>query len=341
MKKDNARHRSTAIGHHATEDAHRRDQRREPRSPGEVFDELVHIMRRLRAPDGCPWDREQNFETLKPYLIEEAFEVLEAIGGQTHCEELGDLLLQIVFQAQLAHEYGQFDITHVIESIRDKMISRHPHVFGDADARSAAHVREAWERRKRDARRAQSPHASILDGIPQALPALLQATRMTEKASRVGFDWRSQAEVWHKLEEELDELREVSHKDEDDKPLPSSFPEEPKGLDREAIEHEFGDVLFTLVNLGRFLGVNPEEALRKANRRFDRRFREVEMSLHAEGLKPENVSLEELDRRWERAKMREHTKEAPAPEEFKNADEECPKDRAEKMESAAEKRAQQ
>ena len=252
------------------------------------FQALVDVMARLRAPDGCPWDREQNYETLKPYLIEEAYEVLEAIDAGApdhHREELGDLLFQIVFQSRLAEEQGHFDIFDVVEGIRAKMVRRHPHVFGEKKADSPDEVVGNWEQGKREERRRKNAQASILDGIPAALPALLQASRLTEKASRVGFDWPSIEGVREKVEEELGELSAAMTTG-----------------DEAAIDHELGDLLFSIVNLARFLKINPEEALRRANGRFKARFQHIERSLQAEGRRPEEVDLAELDRRWEAAK---------------------------------------
>ncbi len=253
-----------------------------------TFRRLIAVVERLRAPGGCQWDRAQTPQSLKPYLLEEAFEVLDAIeeGNAAHlCEELGDLLLHIVFQAQIAAEAHLFDIQDVIKGILGKMIRRHPHVFDRKHAGSTEQIATDWERRKRDARRLRNPDASLLDGIPRAMPALLFAARLTERASRSGFDWPSIEGVQDKLGEELEELREAR-----------------RDGDKVRIRHEFGDVMFTLVNLARFLGVDPEDALRAANRRFATRFRQMEQELGAIGLRPEDVGLEELDRLWEKAK---------------------------------------
>lgn len=262
-------------------------------SRAQAFDALVTMMSRLRGPGGCPWDQEQSLQTLKPYLIEEAYEVLEAMDGpKDHLrEELGDLLFQIVFQSRLAEEAGEFDLYDVAEGILNKMTRRHPHVFKetqeiDTQLDSAAAVAGSWEARKRDERRKKRTTASVLDGIPTALPALLQGWRMTEKASRVGFDWPDVSGVKDKLNEELQEL---------DQALASGNAAE--------IEHELGDVLFTLVNLSRFVQVNPEEAMRKANLRFQARFQHLERALEAEGLRPETQGIDALERRWQDAKQ--------------------------------------
>ncbi len=255
-----------------------------------LFENLVQVVARLRAPGGCAWDRRQTPASLKPYLVEELYEVLEAIedGDPGHlCEELGDLLLHIVFQAQMASEQGTFDIDDVVRGIRDKMVRRHPHVFIQGTNTPEEQVSVDWERSKREDRRGRHTHASILDGVPRAMPALLRAARLAERASRVGFDWPSIEGVWKKLEEELHELRRAAA----------------HGTQAE-VRHELGDVLFTVVNLARFLRVDAEDALRRANSRFVARFRELERGLECEGMKPEDVDLEELDRRWEKAKLR-------------------------------------
>src|SRR5574337_1979354 len=225
----------------------------------EQFDALVRLMERLRGEGGCPWDREQTRQTLKPCLIEEAYEVVEAIDEgdpKQIMEELGDLLFQVVFHAQVAAERREFTMGQVLSAIADKMVRRHPHVFGDATASTASEVLEQWEELKRKERNtAATVPVSALDGVPRELPALLRAQRLQEKASRVGFDWPEISGVTAKIEEELHELREA---------VISAAPEE--------IERELGDVLFSLVNLARFLNLNAEEALRKSIMRFTGRF---------------------------------------------------------------------
>jgi len=252
------------------------------------FDNFVAVVAKLRAPDGCPWDRQQTHKTIRRYLIEETYEVIEAIdesSGEHLKEELGDLLFQVLLHAQIAQEDGLFDIYDVIDSIHKKMIDRHPHVFGATRTNSAEAVRTDWERNKRDVRLNRDKQASILDGIPKSMPALLQAARLGDKAAQAGFDWDSKEKVEISLAEELNELQEAG-----------------KGGVMEEITHEFGDVLFTLVNLGRFLQVDPEAALNKTNRRFESRFTYVEQALRKAGKKPEDVELAELDRLWEQAK---------------------------------------
>jgi tetrapyrrole methylase family protein/MazG family protein len=254
------------------------------------FDDLVALMARLRGPGGCPWDREQTLETLKTYLIEEAYEVLDALDGgdrDAHMEELGDLLFQVVFQAQVRREEGAFTIDEVIAAIHDKLVRRHPHVFGDARLGTADEVLDQWERLKAEEKRG-TRRPSLLDHIPARLPALLQALRLTEKAARVGFDWAAEEDLMVKGDEEWRELKRVV----------SSGPPE-------RVAEELGDLLFVLANLARRQGLDPEEALRQANGKFQRRFRHIEESLARRGQRPEEVSLEEMDALWDEAKARE------------------------------------
>jgi MazG family protein len=248
-------------------------------------------MARLRGDGGCPWDREQTRESLKPYVVEEAYEVLEAIDEGDAAklrEELGDLLLQVVFQAQLAHEADEFTIAEVIQAIVEKLVRRHPHVFGDASAASAQEVLHRWEAIKRAERQTEHHRPSALDGVPRELPALLRAHRLQEKASRVGFDWDDTAGLLGKLEEELAEFQAVCRNG---------------GGPRAAAE--LGDLLFTLVNVSRFLDVNPEEALRETIARFIRRFHHVEDQMHQAGIPMTRETRSQMDRLWEEAKARE------------------------------------
>jgi tetrapyrrole methylase family protein/MazG family protein len=249
---------------------------------------LVEIMARLRGESGCPWDREQTSESIKPYLLEETYEVLEAIDEQDPAklkEELGDLMLQIVFHAQMAEEAGVFTASDVLAAINDKLVRRHPHVFGDVKAETAQEVLFNWEQIKQTERRREKGQASLLDGVPRELPALLRAHRLQEKASRVGFDWSEAQEVFRKVEEELGELRAAM-----------------QGQAAERVEAELGDLLFALVNLSRFLAVNPEEALRKTIARFIARFRYIEEELARRGRSLRQASLEEMDALWAEAK---------------------------------------
>ncbi len=262
-------------------------------TPAEAVDRLLAIMARLRAPDGCPWDREQTFATLRPYLLEETYEVLEAIDAgdpREHCEELGDLLLQIVFQAQLAREAGQFAFEDVAEAISSKLVSRHPHVFGDAGAnanvKDAEGVLRQWSLLKRKEKQARGGGQSALEGVPREMPALARADRLTEKASRIGFDWPDARGPRAKVDEELAEL---------DAAIASGDPAE--------VEPELGDALFALANLARTLQIAPEEALRTAVGRFVERFEHVERGLEAAGVPHGQASLEQMDELWNEAKV--------------------------------------
>ena len=258
---------------------------------GERFelDPLVKVMSRLRSPDGCPWDIEQSHATLRRYIIEEVYEVLEAIDEQdpTHlCEELGDLLLQIVFHARMAEEAGDFSMQDVVDTVTEKLIRRHPHVFGDISVQDAAEVIVNWDAIKRREKK-QKPK-SALDGVPQGLPALLRANKLQMKAAKVGFDWDDIAPVWDKVAEELAELRQAAA---------VGNPSE--------IEDELGDVVFAVVNLGRFLGVETEVALNRANNKFSRRFFQVEALLRQQGRKWQELDLAQMDELWLAVKAEE------------------------------------
>jgi len=254
----------------------------------DALERLLSIMERLRGPDGCPWDREQTMRTLRPYVLEETYEVLEAIDSgdpREHCEELGDLLLQIVFQAQLAKEEKRFDFADVAEAISNKLVSRHPHVFGDAQVKDAEGVLRQWAALKRAEKKAKGGGASVLEGVPREMPALARADRLTEKASRIGFDWPDPGGARAKLTEELAEL---------DAALEAG--------DADALEHELGDVLFAAANLSRKLGIPPEEALRGAVARFISRFGHVERELARRGIPHGEATLAEMDSLWNEAK---------------------------------------
>ena len=260
-----------------------------------AVEELLAVMARLRGPSGCPWDREQTKQTLKKYLIEEAYEVLEAIEEskpEKLKEELGDLLLQIVFLSQIAAEKSQFAFSDVVRLLVQKLVRRHPHIFPSSNLpipispRNAREVRKIWrEVKKQEAK--EGPKQSLLDGLPLGLPALIRAQRMTERAARVGFDWPRIGGVWAKVREEIRELKKA---------------ERAKG--RREKEEELGDVLFSFVNLARHFGLSAEEALRKANLRFTRRFRKMEAQLRRKGLSLEETSLQEMDREWNLAKRK-------------------------------------
>jgi len=254
----------------------------------ESIERLLSIMARLRGPDGCPWDREQTLRTLRPYVLEETYEVLEAIESgdpREHCEELGDLLLQIVFQARLCEEAGQFAFADVADAIADKLVRRHPHVFGDAQVRDAEGVMRQWVALKQEEKAARGGGKSVLEGVPRQMPALARAERLTEKASRIGFDWPDAGGARAKVAEELAEL---------DQALAAGDPGR--------TEEELGDLLFSVVNLARKLALPPEEALRNAIGRFVARFERVEQELERRGVPPGQASLAEMDRLWDDAK---------------------------------------
>jgi len=255
------------------------------------FDSLLSLMARLRSEGGCPWDREQTRASLKPYLLEEAYEVLDAIdeGSSDHLvEELGDLLFQVVFHCQVAREQGEFDMAEVLERLSDKMTRRHPHVFGDRVVADAREALAQWERIKRDEGEGDTPR-SALDGVPGILPALLRAQRLQEKAGRVGFDWTDWQTAWTKVREEMSELETAFHTG-----------------DVARVKDELGDVLFSLVNVARLSDIDAEDCLRQATVKFTRRFREVEADMRAAGRKVSEASAEDLDRAWEAVKVREH-----------------------------------
>ena len=243
-------------------------------------------MSELRGRDGCPWDKEQTHETLRQYLLEEAYEVLEAIDCRQYDnleEELGDLLLQVIFHAQIAKEDGHFTIDDVIHGIITKLIRRHPHVFGDVNIKTADQQTIHWEQVKK-----KEGKKSAIDGVPKQLSALLRAHRIQSKAATVGFDWEKTEQVWNKVEEELCELKEACQSD-----------------DFSEIETEFGDLLFALVNLSRFIKVNPEDSLRGTIEKFSRRFYQVEQEITRRNKRMEDSTLEEMDAIWEQVKKKE------------------------------------
>jgi tetrapyrrole methylase family protein / MazG family protein len=286
-----------------------------PQNPGPAFAKLAAVMARLRAPGGCPWDREQTHSTLRTYLIEEAYEVLDALDSRDDskfAEELGDLLLQVLFHAQIAAEDRRFSINDVIREIHDKMIRRHPHVFGNVKAKTSAQVLRNWELLKKQerlskisdtpvgaglagpsagepARRSDNEGGSLLDGVPHTIPALLEAFQLTRKAARIGFDWDNVEGIFDKLHEESAELREVLHK----KDSPAR------------IESELGDILFVAVNLSRFLNVDPEIALHKASAKFTRRFRQMEQIAREQGTTLAEIPRPQLESLWDQSKQRE------------------------------------
>jgi len=254
-------------------------------SPAEGFARLIEVMARLRAPNGCPWDREQNFDTIKPYLLEETYEVMDAIDARDWlglAEELGDLLLQVVFFSQMASEEKLFDVSDSLEAINSKLIRRHPHVFAAGDAKTADDVVRRWD----EIKATEKPRPKgLLATVPRSLPALVEAQQIARKAAGVGFDWPDVEQVFDKLREELAELDAAR-----------------RGSSQEAVEDEVGDLLFVLVNIARFLKVDPEQALRKTNAKFRRRFAYVEAGLEAAQEAGRPASLEEMEALWQEAK---------------------------------------
>ncbi len=246
-------------------------------------------MARLRAPDGCPWDREQTFDTIKPYLLEETYEVLDAIDARDWSEltgELGDLLLQVVFFSQMASEENRFGIGEAIDAINSKLIRRHPHVFGEETALTEGDVRRRWSEIKNEEKEHKGRSGTgLLDGVPRALPALVEAQQLTSRAAMAGFDWPEAEPVIAKLHEELAEFEEAR-----------------RNAGRRQLEDELGDMLFVLVNLARFVKVDPEQALRRTNAKFRRRFAYIERRLAERGRTPAQSTLEEMDSLWEEAK---------------------------------------
>ena len=246
-------------------------------------------MARLRAPGGCPWDREQTFDTIKPYLLEETYEVMDAIDARDWPEltgELGDLLLQSVFFSQMAAEQNLFSISDALDAINEKLVRRHPHVFGEQTAETAGQVLRIWDAVKaKEKKQKGASTAGLLDGVPRALPALVEAQQLTSRAANVGFDWQNAAQVLEKLHEELAE-----------------FDEARRGSSAEELEGELGDMLFVLVNLARFVKVDPEQALRRTNAKFRKRFGYIEQKLAEQGKSPAESTLAEMDALWEESK---------------------------------------
>jgi MazG family protein len=303
---------------------------------GERFERAVAIMARLRAPGGCPWDREQTFDTIKPYTLEETYEVLEAIDNRDWPElagELGDLLLQILFYSEMAQEQGTFSIDDVLDRLSTKLIRRHPHVFGDVKAETSADVKRNWEALKVEERKLaeqqkqgsaasskdrrgevveKDKKRSILAGVSSAMPSLLEAHKLSSRAAEAGFDWPNIEGLFDKLSEETDELRQ--HLKEFPAPGPRPQARGVASSGRTAIpddlharlEEEVGDMFFTLVNLARYLSLDSESALRKTNRKFKRRFQWMEARLHECGRSAEQASLEELESLWQQAKRAEN-----------------------------------
>jgi MazG family protein len=297
------------------------------------FSDLVALMTRLRAPDGCPWDREQTYATLAPMLLEEAYEAFEAVEAAREGRaaelraELGDLLFQIIFYAQVARERGEFTIDEVVDEIHQKMVRRHPHVFGNEAAADTAAVLRNWEaikaaEKKAAGRADEDKDSSLLDGVSAKAPALMEAHQLTTKAARVGFDWQRLADIFDKLHEEIDELKiAIQERDEQQRAraatdAATSAATQSEQLRRESparpasdeeteharVREELGDLLFAVTNIARHLGVEPEAALKLTNRKFRRRFRHIEQSLRARGRDLQEATLEEMEELWQEAK---------------------------------------
>jgi len=292
---------------------------------GERFERAIAIMERLRAPGGCPWDREQTFDSIKPYTLEETYEVLEAIDNRDWHElagELGDLLLQVLFYAEMAKEQSSFSMDDVLDRLSSKLINRHPHVFGDVKAETSEQVKRNWEALKVEERKKQrkskegtssgkDENRSILAGVSSAMPSLLEAHKLSSRAAQAGFDWPNVDGLFDKLHEETDELREQLKEFPPPGPRPQGrgvagsgrtpVPEQLQGR----LEEEVGDLFFVLVNIARYLSVDPESSLRKTNRKFKRRFQWMEERLHESGRSAEHASMDELESLWQRAKAHE------------------------------------
>ncbi|PYX92463.1 MAG: nucleoside triphosphate pyrophosphohydrolase [Acidobacteria bacterium] len=300
-----------------------------PETTGERFERAVSIMARLRAPGGCPWDREQTFDSIKPYTLEEAYEVLEAIDKRDWYEltgELGDLLLQVLFYSQMANEQGSFSVDDVLDRLSNKLVERHPHVFGDVKAETSSDVLRNWEALKagekkkrlaagggKSAREEDNPQ-SVLAGVSSAIPALLEAYKLSSRAAHVGFDWPNVDGLFDKLHEETAELQRELERF----PAPGPRPHNsgvagsgrqalPEDL-RARLEDEVGDLFFVLVNIARYLSLDPESALRKTNRKFKQRFQWIEAQLRASGRTPQQATMDELESLWQQAKQQENPK---------------------------------
>ena len=292
---------------------------------GERFERAVSIMARLRAPGGCPWDREQTFDTIKPYTLEETYEVLEAIDARDWNEltgELGDLLLQVLFYAEIAAEEKHFTIDDVLDRLSDKLIDRHPHVFGEVKAETPGEVLRNWQALKAEEKKKKQEQSggepagghpeSVLHGVTSKIPALMEAHKISSRVAHVGFDWPNIEGLFNKLHEETDELRQSLKEYPDPGPQPQSaqavasargvkIPEELCAR----LEDEVGDLLFVLVNIARYLSLDPESALRKTNRKFRRRFEYLEAKLREQGRKPSDASLDEMEALWQESKRQE------------------------------------
>jgi len=300
-----------------------------PEKTGERFERAVEIMERLRAPGGCPWDREQTFDSIKPYTLEETYEVLEAIDNRDWKEltgELGDLLLQVLFYSQMAKEDGTFSIDEVLDGLSDKLVARHPHVFGDVEAATSSEVLRNWEAikveerkkrlqaRKEESAKGSEHSGSVLAGVSSRVPAMLEASKLSSRAARVGFDWPNIEGLFEKLAEETEELRDNLKEFPAPGPQPNATGVAGSGRQeisedlKNRLEDEVGDLFFVLVNIARYLEVDPESALRKTNRKFKARFQWVERQLERSEKVPHEVSIEELESLWQQAKQHEKEK---------------------------------
>lgn len=316
---------------------------------GERFERAVQIMERLRAPGGCPWDREQTFDSIKPYTLEETYEVLDAIDNRDWPEltgELGDLLLQVLFYSEMAREAGHFSIDDVLDRLSNKLVGRHPHVFGDVKANTSAEVLRNWEALKAQEKKQSEQNkrtalgvadtsvenpaaevsspigASVVAGVSSKMPALLEAHKLSSRAARVGFDWSDVEGLFDKLAEETAELREELQKEDTNgrltsagKGVASSGKPQISAEPHERLEDEVGDMLFVLVNIARFLALDPESALRKTNRKFRRRFQWMEERLRESGRGPEQANMSELEELWQKSKKEERKQEERKREE--------------------------
>lgn len=294
---------------------------------GERFERAVAIMERLRAPGGCPWDREQTFDSIKAYTLEEAYEVLEAIDNRDWDEltgELGDLLLQVLFYSEMAKEQGTFTIDEVLERLSKKLVDRHPHVFGDVKAETSSDVLRNWEALKAEEKKkrleagggksakAEAEPKSVLAGVSAGIPALLEAFKLSSRAAHVGFDWPEVGGLFEKLNEETRELQAQLRQFPHPGPRPhgrgtaGAGGQKPGEELRARLEDEVGDLLFVVVNIARYLSLDPESALKRTNRKFKRRFQWMETRLRAEGKTPQDASMDELENLWQQAKQQEN-----------------------------------
>lgn len=294
---------------------------------GERFERAVAIMERLRAPGGCPWDREQTFDSIKAYTLEEAYEVLEAIDNRDWDEltgELGDLLLQVLFYSEMAKEQGTFTIDEVLERLSKKLVDRHPHVFGDVKAETSSDVLRNWEALKAEEKKkrleagggksakAEAEPKSVLAGVSAGIPALLEAFKLSSRAAHVGFDWPEVGGLFEKLNEETRELQEQLREFPDPGPRPHGRGTAGAGGQkageelRARLEDEVGDLLFVVVNIARYLSLDPESALKRTNRKFKRRFQWMEARLRTQGKTPQDASMDELENLWQQAKQQEN-----------------------------------